>query len=182
MKFSIDGKTLRGMKDAESALSRGESKALDNFVDAGSEDDPMMKAAKAEKSNMGTLADLPAGHPVLQELQESQHRYEQEVEIRERPTNGNVRHAKHLDVRRVRRALRDREIEGEETEKDFVNAINAKIEIAAESIAGVRSSLSALMESAPDNHYTRVGVLRLERLLIAANRGLEGCRLRIGRS
>ena len=175
-KLGVSGMMLSVAKDAEASLAREEARSMENGLPEGH---PLRNEAEKQKAMLGDLSGLPPGHPLLRAMQAAKERYEQQQNQKEneQKKTSEVRKAHRVDADVARREARRAEDERNERLNEAAGHINS-------GLAGALGEIKKLYKAMSDNEeilnidpICRTKVVRLKRLLFAAERGLSESRL-----
>jgi len=175
---------LTGAMEAEKALFKSESQWMDDVVDELPDDSPVKAEASKQKSLLGDLSGLPPGHPLIVALEDAKLRYESEIVSDDRGKDEqsvvSLRRAKKIDKRS---RYNDRIAEEEEGNKlrDSIKSYNSYVGEAIESVGRLRRNVSASRDDFSKSRYAMMKLSRLEKMLIAVERGFSESILSAGR-
>jgi len=176
-------KTLQGIGAAESYLAQEEDDGLEEqlqaLIEEKGEDHPMVKEMREILTGLGgDLGKLPAGHPILMQIMDAKHKYEEMVEAEEAQDEAiKVKKAKRIDTAKKLAEHRRKEEEDSSRRKAVAKKFNEKIDNAITSLEVLAHELMASKEKLETDPYMRVRVQKLTRLLGPVNRGLEECKI-----
>lgn len=164
----VNSEMLAGVKDAEATLARREVEELESGLPEGH---PLRDEAEKQKALLGDLSGLPPGHPLLKAMQAAKDRYDQRE--KEQGAAREVRQAKKVDADSAKKEARRVEEAQVERHRTASHTVNAGIDAALREVRGLYKTMSEHEEILNMNPYSRAKVIRLKRLLFAAERGLS---------
>jgi hypothetical protein len=183
MKLSAD--FLKKAIEAEVNLAKKDSQWRDETVDQLSDDNPIKQEANKQKMLLGDLAGLPPNHPLVLALEDARERYEHkktyEENLRTESEKINIRRAKRLDDKKSRIEARRYEEEDASRKRNAAKTYNSSIKEAIDVIHRLRDNVKAVKGEFENNKYSMMKVVRLEKLLDAAERGFVESSINIGR-
>jgi hypothetical protein len=174
---------ITGAMVAEESLARKESGWREEAVEKLPEE--LKKEVERQKAVIGDLAGLPPGHPLLTAMEEARLRYEEEQRLlQDSKTETDlvqVRRAKRLESKKVQQRKRvQKEDEGIRLRR-AVQSHNASIAETVDAIRRLRKNVSASQEEFDTDRYAMMKLNRLDRMLVAVERGLVESRINEGR-
>jgi len=183
--MKTNARLVSGAMAAEAALAKKEVEALEETLESLPDDHPAKVAALAHKKLMGDLGDLPPGHPVLVAMEEARLRYEAEQAVQPEEESDKelpeVKRAKRLDAKKKAREARVREEEKADRRRAAAKSINASMTEAVDSLKRLNDNIAASQEDFAGDHYAKMKLERLSRLLLAAMRGISESKVNPGR-
>lgn len=179
--MEVSGKHLQSMQNVERRLQAEEVKKLVNLPPGH----PLAElVAKYGQELGGDLAGLPPGHPLIREIIEKKRQFEQQ------DVNGNViendnndigiRRAKKIDDKNLLLQKKQEEEESKQHNIGISRKANGELEKMRKEINDLITLLDSLHSDSTDD-YVRNQILRLKRMMIAFNRGLNDNRVNITR-
>jgi hypothetical protein len=190
MKKKID---ISGAMAAEAALAREEMKGLEGnlekSLDGLPDNHPLKILAQEELSKLdGDLSGLPPNHPLLLAMQEAKLRYDeneryaQEVAVYEKEQQEiKIKRAKKLDAKRVADEKRRRQAERETVIRSATKRINSSMDETMDSLKRLRENIEASQEDFVGDRYALMKLDRLNRLILAAMKGVSDSKINAGR-
>jgi len=185
--MKIDAKMISGAMAAEEALSRKENRWVDDVVDSLPDGSPVKDAANQLKAQTD-LAGLPPSHPLFKILEEERLRYEakmaEQAESQKSEAEVDVtaiRRAKRVDAKKARQKARLKEEEDGRKIQAAVNLYNGSLAETMKMVQHLRKNMMASQEDFKDSYYASHKMARLERMLIAFERGIADSKLVAGR-
>jgi hypothetical protein len=178
MKTEIKANHLTSVRRAEVELARKEAGEVLNDLPPGH---PLLMAAESEKSRGADLADLPESHPLKVAINEARARLEAKQKEDDRQKKSlEIRKAKRLNASEQFRERIDFEEQQRELRRASFGAVNERIDLAAEAVDGLLTTIGNLdPEIFSKDRYSMLRITRLQRLMVAARRGLSESRLRV---
>ena len=183
MKTNAD--MVTGAMAAETALAREDVTELEEAIEALPDNHPVKVAAAHQKQLMGDLQGLPPGHPLLIAMEEARLRYEaQELPSTEEETQAEqqkIKRAKKLEAKRTVAEERRREDERETRLRTATKSINSSMSETMESLKRLQGNIVASQEDFIGDRYALKKLERLNRILVAAIRGISESQINAGR-
>ena len=185
----MKAKTISGAMAAEAALAKQEAEELEAAIDELPEDHPLkLEAARQRQAMGGDLAGLPATHPLRAAMEEARLRYEAgeaeaeaEAEAQSEQEQIKIRRAKKLDAKKAAAAQRRREEEKEERLRTATKSINASMTETVDALKRLNDNIMASQEDFAGDRYAMMKLERLNRVVVAAMRGIHESKLNVGR-
>jgi DNA repair exonuclease SbcCD ATPase subunit len=185
--LKLDAGMLGQLKEVELTLASEEAKKLESAVPEGH---PLKAEIEKQKAMLGgDLSGLPTGHPLIRALQTAKEAYEvRQAEEAKNKGEGKPAEAAKQDEAQVRKAKRLEEVKArqarftkEEQESDDTRAaskeVNRKVDEILSTVKEAWQTLAGSEEILSRTPINRARVMRLKRLLFAAERGLSETRL-----
>ena len=187
--MKTSAKTITGAMAAEAALAKKEAEEFEEAIDSLPEDHPLkLEAAKQKQIMGGDLAGLPPGHPLLQAMEAARARYEAEEGQAEEEAAAaaereeiKIRHAKKLDAKKAKAEQRQKEEEREGQIRTAAKVINSSMDETVDALKRLNDNIIASQEDFAADRYALKKLERLQRVVVAAMRGVSSSKLNAGR-
>jgi len=178
----MEASTIRGAMAAEGMLAREEDDEMDSTLDLLDDEHPLKQEALRAKAALGDLASLPPNHPLRVAIEEARMNWEsaQEMQVPEGDPV-EVRRAKKIDARKAKVVERRKEEDNEHRLRTAATLFNSSLVETMDSVRRLQENLSAAMDDLADYRYATMKLARLERMLLATERGLIESRITPGR-
>lgn len=179
--LKLDASVLGKLAEMEHSLAKEEAKGLEDALPDGH---PLKAEVEKQKAIMGgDLSGLPAGHPLMRALLTAKETYEiRQAEENKgstavEPSPIELRKAKRLDEVKARRARYAQEEQESDETNIAAKAVNGSLDEVLKSVREMWQTLSGHEETLNKTPTGRVKLLRLKRILFAAERGLSETRI-----
>ena len=181
MKTKIKAKDLSGIREVENTLARREAGEVLNDLPPGH---PLKVAVEAERQSGGDITDLPESHPLKVALREARERLlasqSEDAKNKENVEKLKVKKAKKLQETNEHRDKIDEEEQRKEEQRNTYRVINEKIDHSLNSVDDLLTVIGSMSQDQfGEDRFSMVKLVRLQRLMFAARRGLGDSKLKV---
>jgi hypothetical protein len=166
-------KSLMAAIGSENQLARKHIESIEQDLPAGH---PLEQNIAMEKAKMnGDLSGLPPNHPLIVAMEEAHERYRKNEEQQE---ISKVKKAKKISFEEKKKKIADESEEAKKIQINSIKAINSGISKLMTEMDELFGVIGIEKEKLNNDFYLQTRLKRLERLIMASQRGLAECRFR----